>query len=123
MSLNTLETLFLSVFLFLLMMGMGATLSVDNFRAVLRRPLPVIIGLASQFGWMPAIAWCLAVALDLSPVAAMGLVIMGCSAGGTTSNFFTYLSRADLALSISMTVVSTLVAVVAIPLLSTSSNK
>jgi len=116
-SLNSLETLLLSVFLLLLMLGMGATLSLDNFRAVLRRPLPVVIGLASQFGWMPAIAYTLAVALDLSPAAAVGLVIMGCSSGGTTSNFFTYLSRADLALSISMTVVSTLVAIAAIPLL------
>ena len=116
MSLNQLETLFLSMFLFLLMLGMGATLSGDNFRAVLKRPTPVLIGLASQFGWMPAIAYGLSVTLGLSPVAAIGLIIMGSSSGGTTSNFFTYLSRADLALSISMTVISTLVAIVAIPL-------
>jgi len=116
MSLNQLETLFLTVFLFLLMLGMGATLSRDNFAAVLKRPVPVLIGLASQFGWMPAIAFGLAWLLDLPPMAAIGLIIMGSSSGGTTSNFFTYLSRADLALSISMTVVSTLVAIVAIPL-------
>ena len=53
MSLSGLETTLLSAFLLLLMLGMGATLSLENFAAVLRRPAPILIGLASQFGWMP----------------------------------------------------------------------
>lgn len=117
MTLSGLETSLLGAFLLLLMLGMGATLSRENFAAVLRRPTPVLIGLASQFGWMPLVAFGLARGLDLPALAAVGLIVMGCSSGGTTSNFFTYLSRGDLALSICMTIVSTLVAVVAIPLL------
>ena len=116
-TLSGVETSLLAAFLLLLMLGMGATLRLADFAAVLRRPVPVLIGLASQFGWMPLIAFALARALELPPLAALGLVVMGCSSGGTTSNFFTYLSRADLALSISMTIVSTTVAVVAIPAL------
>ena len=116
MSLSQLETTLVSVFLLLLMLGMGATLEVASFRAVLRHPRALAIGLASQFGWMPAIALGLALACDLDPAAAVGLVVMGCSSGGTSSNFFAYLADADLALSISMTVVSTIVGVVAIPL-------
>ena len=117
MTVSALETVLISAFLLLLMLGMGATLSLGAFRVVLRRPTPVLVGLASQFGWMPLLAFALAHALGLPPLAAMGLLVMGCSAGGTTSNFFTYLARGDLALSISMTVVSTVVGVVAIPTL------
>ena len=77
---------------------------------------PVLIGLASQFGWMPLIAFGLVHAFGLPTLPAIGLIVMGCSSGGTTSNFFTYLSRADLALSISMTVLSTVSAVAVMPL-------
>ena len=105
------------VFIFLLMLGMGATLTADHFRGVLRQPLPVLIGLASQYGWMPLIAITLSLVLNLSPAIAVGLIIMGCTAGGPLSNFFTYISRGDLALSISMTVVSTLTGFLMIPLM------
>lgn len=99
------------------MTGMGATLTPKSFRAVATRPKGVLIGLLSQFGWMPLIAFGLAQALGLSPALSVGLIIVGCTPGGTTSNLFAYYSRADVALSISMTVVSTVVAVVAMPLL------
>lgn len=117
MTLSGVETLLLSAFLLLLMLGMSVTLSREDFATALKRRAPVLIGLASQFGWMPLIAFGLAHALALPPLAAVGLIVMGCSSGGTTSNFFTDLLGADLALSISMTVASTIVAVVAIPLL------
>ncbi len=116
MSLSGLETLLVSVFLLLLMLGMGATLTAQRFGAVLRRPAPLLIGLASQFGWMPLIAFGLAKGLQLPAEIAIGLVVMGCSSGGTTSNFFSYLAGADLALSISMTVISTIAGLVMIPL-------
>ena len=117
MTLSGLETLLMTVSLCLLMLGMGATLTVEHFRQVARQPLPVLIGLASQYGWMPLIAFLLAWGLDLSPAMAVGLIIMGCSTGGALSNFFCYVSRGDLALSISMTVVSTLTGFLMIPLL------
>ena len=56
MALSGVETLLMPVFMFLRMLGMGATLTADNFRQVLHQPTPVLIGLASQYGWMPLIA-------------------------------------------------------------------
>lgn len=110
------EKALLAVLILVLMTGMGATLTPAAFKGVLRRPRGVLIGLASQFGWMPLIAFTLAVTLELSPAAAVGLILIGSTPGGTTSNLFTYYARADLALSISMTAVSTVVAVVVMPL-------
>ncbi|MEP1469517.1 MAG: bile acid:sodium symporter family protein [Halieaceae bacterium] len=117
MTLSLLESLLMPLSLCLLMLGMGATLTPDHFRVIARRPLPVLIGLASQYGWMPLIAVALALGLQLTPATAVGLIILGCSAGGALSNFFCYLGRGDLALSISMTVVSTLTGLVMIPLM------
>ena len=117
MTLSGMETLLMPVFMFLLMLGMGSTLTADHFRLVLRQPVPVMIGLASQYGWMPLIAIALALLLKLPPAIAVGLIIMGCTAGGPLSNFFTYMGRGDLALSISMTVISTLSGFIMIPLM------
>ena len=117
MSLTAVEVLLMPVFMFLLMLGMGSTLSAENFRRTIKRPVPVFIGLASQYGWMPLVALSLALALKLPTAASLGLIIMGCAAGGPISNFFTYVARGDLALSISMTLVSTLTGFLMIPLM------
>ena len=111
------EQALLALLLVVLMTGMGATLTLDSFREVARHPKGVLIGLASQFGWMPLVGFGLVHAFGLSANLALGLLIVGCTPGGTTSNLFTYYSRADVALSIAMTVMSTIVAVVAMPLL------
>lgn len=115
--LSGLEQALLALLLVVLMMGMGASLTLADFRAVLRSPRGPLIGLLSQYGWMPLIAFALAKALGLPNDQAISLIIVGCTPGGTTSNLFTYYARADVALSISMTAVSTIVAVVAMPLL------
>ena len=117
MNLSATEMLLMPVFMFLLMLGMGATLSVDKFRQLLRRPTPALIGLASQYGWMPLASLTLALSLDLSAPVAVGLIIVGCTAGGPISNFFTYIARGDLALSVSMTLISTLSGFLMIPLM------
>ena len=117
MNLSATETLLMPVFVFLLMLGMGATLSTDSFRRLLKQPQPALIGLASQYGWMPLISLALALALDLSSPIALGLIITGCVAGGPISNFFTYIARGDVSLSVSMTVISTLSGFVMIPLM------
>lgn len=106
-----------AVLLLVLMTGIGSTLSPGHFRDVLKSPKGVLIGLASQFGWMPLVAFGLAKALDLPAPMAVGLVLIGCTPGGTTSNMFTYYAGADVALSVSMTVVSTAAATVVMPLL------
>ena len=117
MSLTAVDVLLMPVFMFLLMLGMGSTLSAENFRRTIKRPVPVFIGLASQYGWMPLVALSLALALKLPTAASLGLIIMGCASGGPISNFFTYVARGDLALSISMTLVSTLTGFLMIPLM------
>ncbi len=114
--LSPLETALIALLLVILMFGMGATLTAESFREVLARPRAVLIGLASQFGWMPMLAYLLAVQLKLPDAAALGLVIMGTCPGGTTSNMFAYYARADVALSVSMTAASKLLGVVMMPI-------
>ena len=111
------QQVLLAVLLIVLMAGMGATLTLEDFRNVRRNPRGVLIGVASQFGWMPLIAYVLATTLELPGELALGLILIGSTPGGTTSNLFTFFSRADVALSISMTAVSTVLAVAAMPLL------
>jgi bile acid transporter len=110
------ETSLIGLLLVVLMFGMGATLTPAHFRDVARRPKAFLIGTASQFGWMPLIAFGLSHALSLPPEAALGLIVMGSCPGGTTSNLFAQLSRADLALSVSMTAASKVVGIALMPL-------
>lgn len=114
--LSPLETILLALLLVVLMAGMGASLTLADFRAVVRRPRGPLIGLLSQYGWMPLLAFGLARALDLPDDMAVALIVVGCTPGGTTSNLFTYFAGADVALSVSMTALSTIAAVVLMPL-------
>ncbi|MCA9693745.1 MAG: hypothetical protein KC636_29420 [Myxococcales bacterium] len=115
--LSGLEQALLAALLLVLMTGMGATLSPADFRAIARRPRGVLVGLASQFGWMPLIAFALAKTLALPEAFAVSLLIVGATPGGTTSNMFTYYARADLGLSVAMTVVSTFTAFLVMPVI------
>ncbi|MBC8071218.1 MAG: bile acid:sodium symporter [Deltaproteobacteria bacterium] len=110
------EKALLAVLLLVLMFGMGAGLTTDGFRAVARRPFAPLLGLLSQFGWMPLIAYVLARVLGLPDDMAISLLVVGCVPGGTTSNLFTMYAKADVALSVSMTAISTIAAVVLMPL-------
>lgn len=103
----------------LVMFSMGLTLGSRDFLRIARTPLPVAIGVALQFLVMPLSALLVARLLQLPAELAAGLIIVGCCAGGTASNVICYLARGDVALSISMTMVSTLLGVVLTPLLST----
>lgn len=115
--LSEVEKKLLGIMMILIMFGMGAGLTWRDFFSALKKPQGLVIGVVSQFGLMPLIALGLGILLQLPPPAAFGLLIMGCVPGGTTSNIFTYFSKGDLALSIMMTVASTLTAVVMTPLL------
>lgn len=115
--LTDLETRLLGVMMILIMLGMGASLTFKDFRIAFRKPQGILVGLACQYGIMPFLGYVLAVALGLPPALAIGLILMGCMPGGTTSNIFTYFSKGALALSIMMTICSTLVAVAVVPLL------
>jgi bile acid transporter len=110
------ETKLLGVMMMVIMLGMGASLTFKDFAIALRKPLGIIVGLLCQYGIMPLLAFVLAKALALPPAYAVGLILMGCMPGGTTSNIFTYFSKGTLSLSILMTMSSTLVAIVMVPL-------
>ncbi|MDP2033679.1 MAG: bile acid:sodium symporter [Polaromonas sp.] len=115
--LTPLETKLLGVMMMVIMLGMGASLTFRDFLIAFRKPKGVMVGVLCQYGIMPFLAYLLAVLLGLPPALAVGLILMGCMPGGTTSNIFTYFSKGALALSIMMTSVSTLIAVVAVPAL------
>ena len=99
------------------MFGMGLTLNLHDFKIVFSRPKDVIIGCLAQFTVMPLLAWGLARLFQLDEALALGVVLVGCCPGGTASNVITYLSKGDLALSVGMTGVSTLLAPLLTPLL------
>lgn len=92
------------------MFGMGLTLNLQDFKIVFSRPKDVMIGCLAQFTVMPLLAWVLARAFQLDEALALGVVLVGCCPGGTASNVITYLAKGDLALSVGMTGVSTLLA-------------
>jgi BASS family bile acid:Na+ symporter len=104
-------------FLSLIMLGMGVTLSVDSFLAVLKRPHVVILGTLIQYTIMPLAAWMVCLALNLPSDLMAGVILLGCCPGGTASNVISYLAKADVALSIVLTSVSTMIAFIATPFL------
>ena len=101
----------------LIMFGMGLTLRADDFRIVFSRPKDVITGCIAQFTVMPLLAWTLARLFQLDEALTLGVVLVGCCPGGTASNVITYLAKGDVALSVGMTGISTLLAPVLTPLL------
>ena len=115
--LTELETRLLGVMMMVIMLGMGSSLTFKDFAIAFRKPQGLLVGLVCQYGIMPFLGYALAVVLGLPPALAIGLILMGSMPGGTTSNIFTYFSKGALALSIMMTITSTLVAVVVVPLL------
>jgi BASS family bile acid:Na+ symporter len=99
------------------MFGMGVTLTGDDFYRVLTRPGVIFTGVLLQYLLMPLFAWLLSLALGLAPALMVGMILVGASPGGTASNVICYLARGDVALSITLTTCSTLLAVAATPLL------
>lgn len=102
----------------LVMFGMGLTLTLDDFARILRRPRPIMLGALLQFALMPLAAWVISMLLGLHPLLIAGMVLVGASPGGTASNVVCYLARGNVALSITLTAVSTLLAVLLTPWLS-----
>ena len=107
----------ITILLGVVMFGMGMTLRFTDFKLVLQRPRDVFIGTVAQFGIMPLLAWALAHAFALPPELATGVILVGTCPGGTSSNVMTYLARGDVALSVTITACSTLLAPFLTPLL------
>lgn len=111
------KTSWISWLLGLVMFGMGLTLKLEDFKVVFSRPKDVIAGCIAQFTIMPLLAWILTIVFNLPPELALGVILVGCCPGGTSSNVITYLAGGDLPLSIGMTSVSTILAPLMTPLL------
>ncbi len=106
----------LPIALFIIMTGIGMTLSVRDFRQVAVYPRGMIVGTLAQILLMPLVAFVLASLLGLDPAIAVGLVIIAACPGGTTSNLFVLLARGNIALSIVLTVIASLVTILSLPL-------
>ena len=99
------------------MLGMGMTINPKDFKVVFKSPKPVIIGVILQFTIMPTLAFLIAKIFHLPPEIAIGVILVGCCPGGTSSNVMSYLANANVALSVAITSVSTLLAPIVTPAL------
>ena len=106
----------LPIALFIIMIGIGMTLTIRDFRQVAVYPKGMIVGTIAQILVMPLIAFMLATLLAVPPAIAVGLVIIAACPGGTTSNLFVLLSRGNIALSIVLTVSASLITILTLPL-------
>ncbi len=100
-----------------IMFAMGVTLRVDDFIGVFSRPLEILVGICAQYIVMPLLGFLLALGFGINPLIAAGIVLVGSCPGGTASNVITYLARGDLALSVTLTSVSTLLCPFLLPAL------
>ena len=107
----------ITMLLGVVMFGMGMTLRVEDFKEIFRRPRDVLIGLLAQFSIMPLLAYGLAIIFQLPAELAAGVILVGTCPGGTASNVMTYLAKGDLALSVSISMASTILAPIVTPLL------
>ena len=117
MSPDLLTQVILPASLFIIMFGMGLSLKIANFQAVLQIPKAVGIGLIAQMVLLPLLAFLIAVLLSLPPEIAVGLMIIALAPGGATSNLFTYLAKGDLSLSISLTAIVSLITPFTLPVM------
>lgn len=108
---------YISILLGIIMFGMGLTLSANDFKEVLKRPKDVAIGVIGQFIIMPGLAFLLAKGLQLPPEIAVGVILVGCCPGGTSSNVMTFLSKGDVPLSVTITSCTTILAPIVTPAL------
>lgn len=108
----------LPISLFIIMVGIGMTLTARDFHQVTVKPAGLIVGTVTQILVMPLVAFALCWALVLPPAIAVGLVVIAACPGGTTSNLFTLLARGNVALSIVLTVSASLITIMSLPLFS-----
>ena len=101
----------------IVMFAMGMTLKPSDFKRIFEEPVLIVIGVCLQYILMPLIAWSLSLLLDLPVLLATGLILVGACPGGTASNVICFLARGNVALSISLTAISSLLAAVLTPLI------
>lgn len=107
----------LAISLIIIMFGMGLSLTLGDFKRVFIFPKAIIIGLCCQIIFLPLIGYALASTLQLSPTIAIGVMLLAACPGGPTSNMLTFLAKGDLALSVSLTAVASVLTIFTIPLI------
>jgi BASS family bile acid:Na+ symporter len=114
---SAITTVFLPLALGVIMLGLGLSLTIDDFKRVVAYPKAVITGLVCQVLLLPIMCLGLAFAFKLSPELAVGLMLLAASPGGPTANLFSHLSNGDVALNISLTAVNSLLSLLTLPLI------
>ncbi len=107
----------LQVLLFLVMLGMGMTLKINDFTRVSATPKATFTGLMNQIILVPLIAFGIVSLVPMPPMIAMGLMVCACCPGGAVSNLFSFLAKGDVALSITLTAVSSIITIFTIPII------
>ncbi|MBO7124332.1 MAG: bile acid:sodium symporter family protein, partial [Bacteroidales bacterium] len=106
-----------SLILGLIMLSMGMTLTTDDFKILVSKPVDIIVGALAQYTLMPTIAFTLTKIFGLDPAIGVGLILVGCCPGGVSSNIMSFLCRGDVAFSVGMTTVTTLLSPIVTPIL------
>jgi BASS family bile acid:Na+ symporter len=107
--------IFLPLSLAIIMLGMGMTLVIADFTRIIKSPKAIFIGLTNQLIFLPIIGFSLAVAFNLNPIMAVGLMILATCPGGPTSNLITQVCKGNIALSVTLTAIASIVSVLTIP--------
>jgi BASS family bile acid:Na+ symporter len=114
---QTLTAVVLPVALGVIMLGLGLSLTLEDFRRVVRYPRAVVVALACQMLVLPAVCLALAIAFALPPELAVGLMLLAASPGGATANLFSHLAHGDVALNITLTAVNSVLSVATLPVI------
>lgn len=101
----------------IIMLSMGMTLTIDDFKILISRPIDILVGAIAQYTLMPLIAFSITKVFHLDPAIGVGLILVGCCPGGVSSNIMSFLCKGDVAFSVGMTTVTTLLSPIMTPLL------
>ena len=114
---SVLSTYFMPATLVVIMLGLGLSLTLADFKRVLQFPRAIFIGLVCQMLLLPVLCYGLAVAFALPPILAVGLMLLAASPGGAAANLFSHLARGDVALNLTLTAVNSLLSLLTLPFL------
>ena len=112
---NNTGAIILAVCLFIIMFGMGLSLTLADFKRIIQRPKAILIGLLNQVVLLPIIGYLILMFFDVRPEIAVGIMILAAAPGGPTSNLISHLAKGDTALSVSLTAFSSLITIISLP--------
>jgi BASS family bile acid:Na+ symporter len=112
---DNISTLILALSLFIIMLGMGLALEVDDFARIFKKPRAIFTGLVNQLIFLPLLGFLIVSLLPVRPEIAVGVIILAACPGGPTSNLIAHLAKGDLALSVSLTAICSFITLLTIP--------